>query len=319
MGSIKKNLTFTITVGVCVLVFAAGVYMAIKESNKISEAKQEISMAETQLNNFRFADPAPTEENVIASEKNLAELDGKLQKIREVLERGARITASRDGIGVTAAIQQYISEYQRKAARYTHKDSAGEEQPIQLPEKFGFGFEQFLGVTATLEDSDMCGMLDKQRQILSYLIDKLYESKPHGLVSVKRELLEKKSADAGQNDFQIDSAITARVPGAIDAIGFSLSFTGYTESLRNFLNQLRKFDLPIVVRSIEVERPTGASTFVAPVNNSLDDIFGGFGGGLTSVPAQPDVEEKPVISENVSTFTVVVEFIQVILPEDKNV
>lgn len=318
MGPIKKNLTFTIAVVVCVLVFAAGAYLAIAESNMISKAKQKISSAETQLNNFRFADPAPTEENVIASKKNLAELDKELQKVRDVLERGARITTSTDGIGVTAAIQQYISEYQRKAARYNYVNSEGEEQPIQLAEKFGFGFDQYLGVSTTLDDTETTAQLDKQRQILSYLIDKLYESKPHSLVSVKRELLEKKGDESGKNGFRVDQAITAKVPGAIDAMGFSLSFTGYTDSLRNFLNQLRKFDLPIVVRSIEVERPAGASTVVAPDNNNLDDIFGAFGGGSTS-PTQPTKAQKAVVSQNVSTFTVVVEFIQVILPADKNV
>lgn len=319
MGPIKKNLTLVIVAVVCVLVFAAGAYMAVAESNSISKAKQKISSAEMQLNNFRFADPAPTEENVIASEKNLADLDKELKKLRDVLERGARLNTSADGIEVTAAIQQYISEYQRKAAANFYVDSKGIEQPIQLPNNFGFGFESYQGATDTLENSESTGQLDKQRQILSYLIDKLYESKPHSLVSVKRELLEEKGDDSGKNGFRVDQAITAKVPGAIDAMGFSVSFTGYTDSLRNFLQQLRKFDLPIVVRSIEVERPAGANTVVAPDDNNLDDIFGGFGGASTS-PTEPFKEQKAVVTQNVSTFTVVVEFIQVtLITADKNV
>lgn len=320
MGSIKKNLTFTIAVSVCVLVFAVGAYMAFAESSMISKAKQSISGAEAQLNNFRYADPAPTEDNVIASEKNLADLDAELQKIREVLQRGARITTSTDGIGVTAAIQQYISEYQRKAERFTYTDTEGEEQPIQLPNNFGFGFESYLGEQETLDNSETTARLDRQRQVLSYLIDKLYESKPHSLVSVKREILENKSGEPAKNGFQVGEAITSEVPGAIDAMGFSISFTGYTASLRNFLNQLRKFDLPIVVRSIEVSRPSGLSVVEAPTDGALDNIFAGFGGGGESTSsAEPAKAQKAVVSQNVSTFTVVLEFIQVILPADKNV
>jgi hypothetical protein len=45
------------------------------------------------------------------------------------------------------------------------------------------------------------------------------------------------------------------VPGAINTLAFGLTFTGYTDSLRELLNNLAKFDLPFVVRSIEVERP----------------------------------------------------------------
>ncbi len=318
MGSIKKNLTFTILVAICILVFAAGAYLAFAESNTISKAKQKISAAETKLNSFRYADPAPTEDNVLASEKNLAELDKELQKIRDVLERGARITTSRDGIGVTAAIQQYIPEYQRKAARYTYTAADGTEQPIQVPDRFGFGFEQYLGESPTLDNSETTAELDKQRQILSYLIDKLYESKPHSLVSVKREIIEIKDEKQGKGKFRVDPAITAEVPGAIDAMGFSISFTGYTKTLRDFLNQLTKFDLPIVVRSIEVQRAAGSTVVEAPTSDALDDIFAGFGGASVS-PTEPVKEQKPVISQNVSTFTVVVEFIQVTLPADKNV
>lgn len=318
MGSIKKNLTFTILVAICVLVFAAGAYLAFAESNTISKAKQKISTAEAQLNGFRYADPAPTEDNVIASEKNLADLDKQLQKIRDVLQRGARITTSRDGIGVTAAIQQYISEYQRKAARYTYTGPDGKELPIQVPERFAFGFERYLGESPTLDDSETTAELDKQRQVLSYLIDKLYESKPHSLVSVKREIIEVKDGEPGKNNFRVDKSITAVVPGAIDAMGFSISFTGYTKTLRDFLNQLTKFDLPIVVRSIEVDRSAGATTVEAPTGGGLDDIFAGFGGASAS-PTEPAKEQKPVISQNVSTFTIVVEFIQVTLPAEKNV
>ena len=314
MGFIKKNLIFTIIIAVCILAFAAGVYMVFDESGKIGQKKQKINAAESQLKSMRFADPAPTQENVEVSAKNVAELEAGLRKIRKDLGRGARITTSADGIGVMAGIQQFISRYQREAVTHTDKD--GESVEIIVPVDFAFGFEQYLDEATMLDDEELIPVLDKQRQILSYLLDKLYEAEPESIISVEREVLELKAEDSGSaKGFAIHPAITARVPGAINTLAFRLAFTGYTDSLRRLLNDLAKFDLPIVVRSIEVDRPSGISTTAkVPANNDLDTFFGVFDGGSNSEVKAPEEAQKPVISENISTFTVVLEFIEIALP-----
>ena len=123
--------------------------------------------------------------------------------------------------------------------------------------------------------------------------------------------------DSGQQgeSFQIKDAISARVPGAIDTLAFQLSFTGYTDSLRIFLNNLAKFDLPIVVRSVDVQRPNKSkSTTDAITGNNLDSIFGAF--AASNDDEAPEEAQKPVISENISTFTVVLEFIEIVLPSN---
>jgi len=316
MGFLKKNLAFTVVIVVCLLAFAAGAYLAFAESSKIDQAKQKITTAESQLNNMRFADPAPTDENVAASDENVAQLIAELKKIREDLERGSRMTTSTDGVGVMAGIQQYISEYQRKAAAYTDED--GDPAAIAVPNDFAFGFEQYLDEATMLDDPKLIPVLDKQRQILGYLLNKLYEAEPESIVSVQREVLENKAeADSSGKGFTINPAISARVPGAVDTLAFGLSFTGYTDSLRKLLNELAKFDLPIVVRSIEVKRPSGVNAIIAaPQNNNLDAIFGVFGGGSDSVEQAPEEAQKPIISEITSTFTVVLEFIEIVLPAE---
>ena len=314
MGFIKKNLVFTIIVFVCIMAFAAGAYLALAESGKIDQAKQKITSAESQLKSMRFADPAPTQENVEASSENVSELEAELRKIREDLEQGARISTSTDGVSVMASIQQFIFEYQRKAAVLT--DKGGESVEIIVPDDFAFGFEQYLDEARMLDDEDLIPVLDKQRQILSYLLDKLYGAEPESILSVEREVLELKSEGTGSaKGFSINPAITSRVPGAIDTLAFGLTFTGYTDSLRRLLNDLAKFDLPIVVRSIEVKRPSGISTTAkVPANNNLDAFFGVFDGGSNSEAEVPEEAQKPVISENISTFTVVLEFIEIALP-----
>lgn len=323
MGLLKKNLTFTLVLAVCLLAFGAGTYLAFAQAGKIDQAKQTIKTADVRLNNLRFADPALTEANVKASAENVAELEAVLKSIREDLQQGSRLSTSTDGIAVMAGIQQYITEYQRKAAALT--DADGEPDPVTLPKDFAFGFEQYFNQAAPVSDPQRAATLDKQRQILSYLLNKLFAADPASLVSVKREVLERATASAagasrtaGDTGFQISKAVSARVPGAIDTLAFSLTFTGYTDTLRGFLNNLAKFELPIVVRSIEVTRPTGSQTTSAPAANAnnLDAIFGVFGGGAQAATETPKEAQKPVIAENISTFTVVLEFIEIVLPAD---
>ena len=213
-----------------------------------------------------------------------------------------------------AGIQQFISSYQREAATQTDKD--GEPFEIIVPDDFAFGFEQYLDEATMLDDDELIPLLDKQRQILSYLLNKLYEAEPESIVSVEREVLEQKAeGSSSAKGFAIHPAITAKVPGAINTLAFRLAFKGYTDSLRRLLNDLAKFDLPIVVRSIEVDRPSGMSTTTkVPANNDLDTFFGVFDGGSNLEVKAPEEAQKPVISENISTFTIVLEFIEIALP-----
>ena len=213
-----------------------------------------------------------------------------------------------------AGVQQFISTYQRKSTEQV--DSTNEPAPISLPQNFAFGFQEYIDEAKPLSDPERSAVLDQQRQILSYLMDKLIEAKPASIVSVQREFLEQEQGQQNKS-FQINEAVSARVPGAIDTLAFELSFTGFTDSLRSFLNNLAKFDLPIVVRSIDVQRPNKIkSSTAAATNNNLDSIFGVFGG--SNDDEAPKEAQKPVISENISTFTIVVEFIEISLSADSD-
>ncbi len=320
MGLLKKNLNFCILVLVCLLVFAAGAYLAFAESGKVTAAQKKINRAEAQRTSLLSADPAPSPENVAASEQNVAQLRAQLDKIRENLQRGAGINASEDGVRVVASIQQYFAEYQRRFTAITNQ-VGDEDVPCDVPNGFAFGFDRYFDEATPPQDPAVARTLDKQRQILSYILDQLIEASPHSIKEVKREVLEVKPDSKGKASeaagFKINPAISARVPGAIDTMAFAVTFTGYTDSLRSFLNELAKFDLPIVVRSVEVQRPQGSATTATRVNaGNANDIFGVFGASAPTSDEAPEEVQKPVISENVSSFTVILEFIEIILPFD---
>ncbi|CAA6679989.1 MULTISPECIES: Amuc_1100 family pilus-like protein [unclassified Lentimonas] len=320
MGLFKKNPVFCILCAVGVLAFVGGTALVVMESGKLATSKRQVESADSQIKGLLYATPAPTSENVQAAQKNAEELNAKLQSMRDDLQRGSRLTVSSDGTRVMAGLQRYMSSHRRRVAN--HKNSDGVKAEIVVPNGFAFGFEKYASETKISDDAAIIPQLDKQRQILRYILDQLIKSDPAGIQVVEREVLEQSAtADGG---FKINPAISARVPGAIDTLAFRVTFTGYTPSLRKFLNKLAEFELPLVVRSVEVDRPTvsaaGAKKKGKKAASNIDDIFSVFGGASSSAdkPAETKsaANKTPVISDTESSFTVTLEFIEIILPSN---
>ena len=334
MHLFKKNPVFFVLIIVFVLIFFAGIYLAFSKAGDASDAQDQVAASESQLQHVLRAAPAPSLDNVQAARENVEALRAELQRIREDLQPGARLTPSTDGVRVTAAIQRYITEFQRRAASHeseAYTTATGEPASIAIPNNFAFGFEQFIDQATVPDNPAVIPVLDKQRQILTYILNQLIASDPRGIERVQREVVERRTETtqaerrgAGgrtqSSTFTINPAISARVPGAIDTLAFSVTFSGYTDTLRQFLNNLAVFDLPLVVRSVEVRRPASerATTGRTAARGTLDDIFGSVGGAANGArePVVRTEEQKPVIEDNISTFTVTLEFIEIILPSN---
>jgi len=98
------------------------------------------------------------------------------------------------------------------------------------------------------------------------------------------------------------------VPGFVDTLPFRFAFIGTTASLRAVLNELARFELPVVVRSVEVEPLNkGAATSVAPAVSSLPFNFG-------ADSSAPQEQQKPIVEQTDSRFVVTVEFIALAEP-----
>ncbi|MEM7791243.1 MAG: hypothetical protein AAF546_07570 [Verrucomicrobiota bacterium] len=331
MELVKKNLVFFIIVGVAVLTSLAGIVLAILELGSAGNAQKKVSSAEASHRAILESPIAPTQENVDASVSNIEALTDQLAKIRSDLERGAELSVTDDSISVMASVQQYIAKF-RSAAK-NHTNSSGEISTIEVPADFAFGFSKYVDQTSTSDIPGATQIIDKQRQVLDFALSKLISADPYAINEVIREeperilaalntetVSQKRPSSANRNEgFYLEPPVSARVPDAINTLAFSISFTSYTTTLREFINELAKFELPLVLRSVEVERPTDAAT-TAPVANEQDDLdalFGLFGGGAEA-PEEiiESVEQKPVVEDTVSTFTVIFEFIEVVLPEE---
>ena len=319
MGLFKKNPVFCILCAAGVLAFAGGTALVVMESGKLAKSKQKVASAESQIKSLLNSSPALTTDNVQAAQTNAQELNAKLEGLRGGLQRGSSLRLSNDGTRVMASLQRYISSLRKRVA--SHQNADGENAPISVPADFAFGFEKYSKVGDISEDESVVPQLDKQRQILRYVMDQLIASDPAGIQAIEREIIKKSGpTDLG---FQINPAISARVPGAIDTLAFRVTFTGYTPTLRKFLNNLAGFELPIVVRSIEVDRSKKTSADAKQKKSAasnLDDIFSVFGGAGSgsdaAAPAKPVVNQTPVVSETESSFTVTLEFIEIILPSE---
>ncbi len=322
MSAIKKNpILFTLLL-VASLLSLTGLYFAYNASGQLAEAQKNASDTRLRLNSLQQYSPAPSTDNIQIAKRNVEDLHHALREIRKDLKRGSKMSLSSDGVSVMAGIQQFISESRQRAINHERFDMVEQDfvpMPISLAEDFAFGFEDY-AQEATMPDSAFAIlMLDKQRQILEYLIHLVLAANPHSIDSVEREHVE--AATIGKNQsgsYRIDPAISARLPGAIDTVAFKISFSGYSRSLRHFLNALASFDLPIVVRSLAVTRSESLASNKAPKNNSRDEIFGTFGDD-SSASIDPKNVITPVISENISRFTLDLEFIEIVLNEELSI
>ncbi|WP_269526774.1 Amuc_1100 family pilus-like protein [Coraliomargarita parva] len=327
MAFIKKNLVFSLFVLIALGVCAAGAYMAFSANGKLDSLQREVKTAEQQHRSLLQAAPSPSADNLVAAEDNVKQLTAELGKIREELRRGSRINASDDGVRVMAAIQQFIFDFQRKAAAHTTEKLEEAKaldpeatRPDMVGNDFAFGFEAYLKDATIPNDPTVVPELDKQRQILTYLMNQLIQADPMTIESVQRELIEQAAATDSRSSskgFAIDPAITAAVPGAIDTMAFSVTFTGKTSALRDFLNELAQFNMPIVVRSVTVERPSGSATTVTAPRGGLESIFGAFEPAKNAGTGDAEPEtQKPVVENTDSRFSVVLEFIDIVLPTE---
>jgi len=298
MDFIKRNTGFFAS---CIVLLLASIILIVLifiDVGKLNKAKKQVASAGDQIKSLMYATPAPTNKNVKAAQTNREELQERLTQVYQELQKGAYLKTRDDGVSVISSILRYISDYKKRVDNHVNANS--EQVKIIVPKQFAFGFEDYIGSTL-IPEGKVVPELDKQRQILSYILDQLIDADPTGIQAVRREDLENPTSSKG---FQIDPAISARVPNAIDTLAFQVVFTGYTPSLRRFLNNLAYFELPVVVRSVEVDRLDSES------GDNVEEIF------KAMVDTDKNDSKIPVISEIESIFTVTLEFIEVIAPND---
>ena len=331
MESLKKYPAFFGLIGLFLVVFIAGLVFIFLSLSSAGKAKEDFEKAQRGLKSAQSLSPAPSQENLAASEENIRQLAAALERqVKATRGRSPELLdrekAPTQPVTMLVQLENFASDFTQEAATVIPwgADEDRKAQGIELPDNFKFGFSRYLDTGQQPEDK-VIPELFKQKQILSFILRRLYDSQPFSIVSVQREALvevvpDPKKANTNQpkqegkdDEFKIGD-ISAAVPGAIETMAFRLEFTGYTPTLRMFLKKLEEFELPLVVRSVEV-KPAKTKTKSQKQTSSNPFSFD----SAPSEGATPSVNRDPIVEENLSHFTVVVEYIQVLIQAPSDV
>jgi len=330
----KEYPIFSAIVGIFILLFIGGVVFASLSFQHAQSAEKNYKKAERRLTHLLTASPAPTQENVLRAQQNVVKLqiqvDKRMDATRGKMPDFARDSAiPRNPSEMFFQLQAYRNQFNADATELAEEHveaelAAGRDEKdilpiLKVPPDFAFGFSRYM--TQPPAEKDIPKVY-RQKEILAYILQQLYASKPHSIQAVMRESivqqprinLRQTRTQTFQDEFVMDAHLSSAREGAVDTFAFKIAFTGYTQSLRSFLTQLETFELPLVVRSVEVkpqQEPARVQATPPPSND-----FAAFFGNTDTMGAAAVSETKrdPVVSNNVSEYSVMIEYIQVKSP-----
>jgi hypothetical protein len=288
--------------------------------------------------------PPPSRAVALAIEEDLGRARHALAAMQQALKgvgpAAERMHAARVPAARTDAYFDLVSfvEHARELAR----NSGVEVGPAAA--QFGFAAH-----VHEAPETERIPVVFRQRQVVQFLAEALFEARPRTLVSIKRELpltpRERAERDtalaaargegsvaagapaAGVDFFAIDPRMSVRAPGVLEATAFRLTFIGQTSSLRAFLNRLARFELPVLVRDVRVEPATVVESLPAPV--AVEAMSGGLAMPepasvvlTANSPVAPRASRTPpaanavapLVARVFSRFTVTVEYVELVSP-----
>jgi hypothetical protein len=179
-------------------------------------------------------------------------------------------------------------------AQQSRVQAANAHVAIRPDEQFGFAAYASEGPRA-----EAIPAVFRQCLVTQYLLESLFAAQPQGLLCIQHEPAVTETGrngpgtaagdPPGADCFRIDPQLSLRVPGRIRGEAYHLEFIGQTATLRTFLNALAAFQLPLVVRGVEVVPLTKELTGASPAGNG---------------------SKVPVNGQSLSKFSVVVELIE---------
>ncbi len=320
MASFKSNPVYYSLLGLLGLAVAGAGWGIYDRHSAAEKGAKQLAQKRNELVALQAVKPAPSEASKAAVEADLRRTETALATMREELKgRGPVAEGLRNApvpsepTDVFFNLETFVEKMRQKAQTL--------EVKVKPDERFGFYTYDRTG-----PDRDLIPQVFRQRLVAEYLVDALLDARPSEVLSLHRERplskAEKEAAAAGQapaparsgggnqansDFFDIDPRISARVPGFVEATAFRLTFISETAALRTLLNKLATFELPLVVRGVEVEPITKSSTAAKPAANSLSSIFGTVA-PAAAAPAAP----KPLVDKILSKFTVTVELIDLV-------
>lgn len=346
----RKNPLFATALTLCVLVALAELGLIYERFAASRDAAKKLEQRKADLQGMAGLTPPPTRDVATAIEADLARAQTALASMQNELKgRGPAAERIRNAKVPAARTDAYFDLLQFVERT---RELARKHDVIVRPEaaRFGFNFYATEG-----PEVDRIEPVFQQRQIAQYLIEALIEARPRALLSVRRERTLTKAekearaqaaangepapeadlSEEGLDYFTIDPRMSARVAGFVDTVAFRLVFVGQTAALRTFLNRLATFDLPVLVREVEIETATSeeAAAVVATEEAAAAEQAGNAPASVvlsvdspaapapkTGTPKAPNprgarpTNAVPIVSKPLSKFTVTVEYVDLVPP-----
>ncbi len=275
------------------LVAAISVGWSVERGFAHKKLQAQLRTKQREARNLAQVQPAPTPENEALVAADLEQANAALAAMRADLT-GRSLSVDR--LKLQSVPERRPDAFFDIADFVERMRFRAEQAGVGLKSDERFGFAEFAHVGP---EQDEIPAVFRQRLVMQYLLEQLFDARPERLLAVRRERptsatsrdTRATTTTASADLFEVDPRMTARVPGFVDATAFRLEFTGGTGTLRTFLNRLSIFELPLVVRSVEVERQSEPA-------------------GLRA----SEGEIAPLVVPATSRFTVTVEYIELTEP-----
>lgn len=350
----KKPPLFTAALALCAVLALGELYLIYERFMASREAAKTLVARKGELQSMADLNPPPKREVAATIEADLAKARASLASMQAELKgRGSaaeRLRAAKVPANRTDAYFDLATFVEKT------RELAKKHEVVLRPEASRFGFAAYANEGPA---ADHIEPVFRQRQIAQYLVEALLEAKPRALLLAKREpTLGKEAREAraaanaaaaagqpaepppaadasaagadGPDYFTIDPRVSARQAGFIDTVAFRFAFTGQTAALRLFLNKLASFELPVLVREVEVEAASGEDAVVEDVAAAAETTGNEPPAAsvvLSAVPPAPKATTKaparpaartsaiaPIVAKPLSKFTVTVEFVELVSP-----
>lgn len=219
------------------------------------QAERRLQTRRREFTGLRRGRPAPTEVVAAAIAAELQATQSTLAALDARLQGGAGAATAAQAPVPSKPTDAYFDlvafgKEMRRLARAAHVGLANGER---------FGFAAYANGGP---EPEHVAAIFHQRQVLDYLLRGLFAAGPQRLVEVSRSAVEQppsgaagavRSGAAPKDTFVLAPARSAAVPGQVATSAYRIGFIGETATLRKWLAALASFDLPVVVRLVEVE------------------------------------------------------------------
>lgn len=340
MSAIRKNL-FPAALVLLVLVAVGEGVVIYQRAAAARAAEAKIVRQRATLAELSAAAPAPSQETAAQIESDLARAQRALGAMQAELRgrgpaadrlKNAKIPAAR-----TDAFFDLATFVEAARAR-------AKQQGVALaPAATHFGFSLYANEAPEVA---LIAPVYHQRLVVQYLAEALLDARPRAILAIQRERPlsedERKtraealaavaaggaareappadSAALSPDYFDLDPRMAAPAGGATEVTAFRIVFTGQTAALRAFLNKLSGFELPVIVRGVEVtpaaveDAVETAEILALPARETTPAATPASVMLTANVPEKTRAIAAPLVPKTLSTFTVTVEFIDLVPP-----